>query len=146
MCILNLQIQKHLGMKKALLLLIAATFITFSGFSQALDFSAVQASVDFSRTLQEWDGFGFNYVETAHTSGAVLDRARQYLEQQELLEVNYVLRKGSTADIVLETAMANECNLLFMGGFGFRSITQMRLGSWAEHILVKFPHPMWICR
>jgi hypothetical protein len=23
--------------------------------------------VDFSRPLREWDGFGFNYVETAHT-------------------------------------------------------------------------------
>jgi hypothetical protein len=37
-------------------------------YSQALDFTAVRATVDFSRTLQEWDGFGFNYVETAHTS------------------------------------------------------------------------------
>lgn len=36
-------------------------------YPQALDFNAVQAKVDFSRTLQEWDGFGFNYVETAHT-------------------------------------------------------------------------------
>ena len=48
--------------------MIAINIIGFSGFSQALDFTAVQATVDFSRTLQEWDGFGFNYVETAHTS------------------------------------------------------------------------------
>ncbi len=39
-----------------------------AAYSQALDFTAVQAKVDFSRTLQEWDGFGFNYVETAHSS------------------------------------------------------------------------------
>ncbi len=39
-----------------------------TGFSQALDFTAIRAEVDFSRTLQEWDGFGFNYVETAHSS------------------------------------------------------------------------------
>jgi hypothetical protein len=39
-----------------------------ASFSQALDFTAVEARVDFSRTLQDWDGFGFNYVETAHTS------------------------------------------------------------------------------
>lgn len=36
-------------------------------FSQALDFSAVKATVDFSHTLQEWDGFGVNYVETSQT-------------------------------------------------------------------------------
>lgn len=38
-----------------------------SVFPQDLDFTAVRATVDFSRTLQDWDGFGFNYVETAHT-------------------------------------------------------------------------------
>jgi len=38
------------------------------GLTQDLDFTAVRATVDFSRTLQDWDGFGFNYVETAHTS------------------------------------------------------------------------------
>ncbi|KPL22885.1 MAG: hypothetical protein AMS23_07290 [Bacteroides sp. SM1_62] len=37
-------------------------------YSQALDFTAVKAEVDFSRTLQDWDGFGFNYVETAHSA------------------------------------------------------------------------------
>jgi len=39
-----------------------------AGLSQALDFTAIKAEVDFSRTLQEWDGFGFNYVETAHSA------------------------------------------------------------------------------
>ncbi len=36
-------------------------------FSQSEDFTAVQAKVDFKHLLQAWDGFGFNYVETAHT-------------------------------------------------------------------------------
>jgi hypothetical protein len=35
--------------------------------AQDLDFTATRAEVDFSRTLQAWDGFGFNYVETAQT-------------------------------------------------------------------------------
>lgn len=34
---------------------------------QALDFTATRAEVDFSRHLQPWDGFGFNYVETCQT-------------------------------------------------------------------------------
>ena len=51
-----------------LFLLFIGLSIACSGFSQALDFTAVQATVNFSRTLQDWDGFGFNYVETAHTS------------------------------------------------------------------------------
>ncbi len=35
--------------------------------AQDLDFTAVRAEVDFSDILRPWDGFGFNYVETAHT-------------------------------------------------------------------------------
>lgn len=35
--------------------------------AQDLDFTAVRAEVDFGRVLRPWDGFGFNYVETAHT-------------------------------------------------------------------------------
>jgi O-glycosyl hydrolase len=35
--------------------------------AQDLNFSASRAVVDFSRKLQAWDGFGFNYVETAQT-------------------------------------------------------------------------------
>lgn len=31
------------------------------------DFSAIRAEVDFSHKLRTWDGFGFNYVETAQT-------------------------------------------------------------------------------
>lgn len=36
-------------------------------FSQALDFTAVRTEVHFEEKLREWDGFGFNYVETAQT-------------------------------------------------------------------------------
>jgi hypothetical protein len=35
--------------------------------AQDLDFTAIRAEVDFSKKLQPWDGFGFNYVETAQT-------------------------------------------------------------------------------
>jgi len=42
-------------------------FLPSSAIAQAVDFTATRAHVDFSKTLQEWDGFGINYVETAHT-------------------------------------------------------------------------------
>ena len=55
-------------MKKTTLTLALGLLSCLVLFSQALDFTAIEARVDFSRTLQDWDGFGFNYVETAHTS------------------------------------------------------------------------------
>lgn len=54
-------------MNKKMILVGICVLITISGHAQALNFTAVSAEVDFSRTLQPWDGFGFNYVETAHT-------------------------------------------------------------------------------
>jgi O-glycosyl hydrolase len=35
--------------------------------AQAEEFKYIPAEVDFSRHLRKWDGFGFNYVETAQT-------------------------------------------------------------------------------
>ena len=46
---------------------VLAGIIAPSAFGQALAFTAVEAEVDFSKHLRVWDGFGFNYVETAQT-------------------------------------------------------------------------------
>ncbi len=35
-------------------------------FAQARDFTAIRAGVYFNEPLRDWDGFGFNYVESAH--------------------------------------------------------------------------------
>jgi hypothetical protein len=53
----------------ALLLLLAGVAIVLApqAAAQALDFTASRAEVDFSNKLQTWDGFGFNYVESAQT-------------------------------------------------------------------------------
>jgi len=41
--------------------------------AQDLNFTAVRAEVDFATKLQSWDGFGFNYVETAQTRDYAAD-------------------------------------------------------------------------
>jgi len=52
--------------KNALILLL--TLISFSlTRAQYPVFRGCPATVDFSKTLRDWDGFGFNYVETAQT-------------------------------------------------------------------------------
>jgi nucleotide-binding universal stress UspA family protein len=48
--------------------------------------------------------------------------------------------------VILETAESSGCNLLFLGGFSFRSVKHMMLGSTVERILREYRHPMWICR
>ncbi len=41
--------------------------ITFMGFGQTENFSVIRTEVYFDEPIREWDGFGFNYVETAQT-------------------------------------------------------------------------------
>ena len=55
-------VQVQRGNAEKLIILFTGMLISPAAFPQALDFTAVQASVDFSRTMQDWDGFGFNYV------------------------------------------------------------------------------------
>ena len=38
-----------------------------AAFSQSAGFTAIEAEVDFSKKIRDWDGFGFNYVEAAQT-------------------------------------------------------------------------------
>lgn len=49
-----------------LLILIGTSFSGLNIFAQARNFTAVRAGVFFDHTLRDWDGFGFNYVESAH--------------------------------------------------------------------------------
>lgn len=85
-------------------------------------------------------------VETAHTSAAALENAQIYLTNHGVHNAKYILKKGPIADMVLQTAADENCNMLIMGGFSFRSIRNLSLGSAAERILLEYPHPMWICR
>jgi O-glycosyl hydrolase len=52
----------RIGCRAILVLVLMAAFAG-GAFGQAMDFQAVRAEVDFSRTLRDWDGFGVNYVE-----------------------------------------------------------------------------------
>ncbi len=85
-------------------------------------------------------------VQTQHTGAAVLDQARDYLVDHGVTNANYILRKGDIADNVLDVAKETDRNVLFLGGFSFRSVWNLTLGSSAEKVLREFPHPVWICR
>ena len=85
-------------------------------------------------------------VETEHTSADALERARAYLSEHVVHEVQYVLRQMPIADAILETAVAHDIDYLIMGGFGFRPMMHLMLGSTVDTILRRFKHPMLICR
>jgi nucleotide-binding universal stress UspA family protein len=84
-------------------------------------------------------------VETDYTSSAALDKARDYLTRYGVT-AEYILRQKPIAEAVLETAESQQSNLLIMGGFGFRPVLHLMLGSTVDHILSHFKQPILICR
>lgn len=85
-------------------------------------------------------------VETEYTSAAALEQTREYLAQYGITDVTFVLRQKPIAAAVLDTAVAYQSNFLIMGGFGFRPMKHLVLGSTVDDVLRHFPHPMLICR
>jgi hypothetical protein len=51
------------------IILFTSSIFLFStdAVAQAENFSAIRTEVHFDETIRDWDGFGFNYVETAQT-------------------------------------------------------------------------------
>lgn len=82
---------KRNSFKLFAILITLSVFFTGNLVSQELDFTAVRAVVDFSKPLQEWDGFGFNYVECAHTYNYDIFRQEyggfSLLDEQEKQEI-----------------------------------------------------------
>jgi nucleotide-binding universal stress UspA family protein len=85
-------------------------------------------------------------VETAFTEETALERAKAYLGKQGGSTVNYVLRQRPIGDAILETAEEYDINLLIMGGFGFRPVLNLMLGSTVDRVLREFKQPILICR
>jgi nucleotide-binding universal stress UspA family protein len=85
-------------------------------------------------------------VETNHTSAAALQRAKTYLDEHVAHHVTYSLRQKPIAEAVLATAEAQGSNLLIMGGFGFRPVLNLVLGSTVDQVLREFGQPVMVCR
>lgn len=87
-------------------------------------------------------------VKTEHTDREDLESARMYLESKQV-EATYVFKEDmskSIAESVLETAVSTDAGLLIMGGFGFRPVLHLVLGSAVDQILREFKRPVLICR
>jgi nucleotide-binding universal stress UspA family protein len=85
-------------------------------------------------------------VETEHTPPAALAQAQAYIERYGISDVNYVLKQKPIAEAVLATAVEYNINEIIMGGFGYRPVKHLVLGSTVDHILREFRQPILICR
>jgi nucleotide-binding universal stress UspA family protein len=85
-------------------------------------------------------------VETKYTPQTAVARARAYLGEQGVTNVTYLVRPGPIGDSLLEAAESTRSNLMIMGGFGFRPVWNLVLGSTVNQVLSEFKQPILICR
>jgi nucleotide-binding universal stress UspA family protein len=72
-------------------------------------------------------------------------RAWKYLRDHGV-QATYVVRKGEVGDVVLQVAQEQQSTLIAMGGYGFRPVVQIVLGSAVDQVLRSCRHPVLICR
>jgi nucleotide-binding universal stress UspA family protein len=85
-------------------------------------------------------------IKTKYTPSTALDQARVYLDKQGVPNVTYLLRLKPIGDSLLEAAESHDANLLIMGGFGFRPVMNLVLGSTVNQVLSEYKQPVLICR
>lgn len=76
----------------------------------------------------------------------LLRSARLYLESRSVAATYVPARGGEVASTLLETAQTYSCDLILMGGYGFKPVLEMVLGSAVDQVLRKTEWPVLICR
>jgi nucleotide-binding universal stress UspA family protein/uncharacterized ParB-like nuclease family protein len=83
--------------------------------------------------------------EPGRTSANILAHAKQYLDEQGS-QVILLERQGQVASQILTTASDYECDLIIMGGYGFKPLVEIALGSVVDEVLRRSQIPILICR
>ncbi len=75
----------------------------------------------------------------------IINHARYYLRSRQM-PATFIQKKGSIAEVVLETQATRQCDLIFMGGYSKPPVIDVVLGSPLDQVLRESPVPVLICR
>jgi nucleotide-binding universal stress UspA family protein len=78
-------------------------------------------------------------------AGSALHRARSYLLSRDV-KAEYVSAQRPADKAIMTTAAAHNRNFIIMGGFGYRPIMQLVLGSTVTKVSRRSDIPILVCR
>ncbi len=84
-------------------------------------------------------------IEMGRTTSDTLARAQKYLETHGV-QAAFVKESGPVAEAILKTAEEHQSDLIVMGGYGFRPVLEVVVGSAVDQILRASRRPVLICR
>jgi nucleotide-binding universal stress UspA family protein len=84
-------------------------------------------------------------VEPGKVNEGIIGNARDYLENLDI-SAQYILESGQVVKTILDTAHANNYDLIILGGYGKNPLIEIMLGSSVDKIIQECSKPMLICR
>ena len=84
-------------------------------------------------------------VATNRVNVNTIQDAKDYLSKQHV-SASYKLMEGDPADAILSTADTSKSNIILMGGYGFRPVIEMVVGSAVDRVLKESNVPVFLCR
>lgn len=84
-------------------------------------------------------------LTNGHIGESTLQEARQYLEGHGVM-AEYREGKAPVAETILRVCEKTQSNLLIMGGYGYKPVLEIVLGSTVDQVLREAHKPMLICR
>ena len=79
------------------------------------------------------------------SANMALERARDYMTKCRV-EVEYIAKERPAVNAILSVASDLDNDLIIMGGFGYRPLFQIFVGSTVLNVLKNFDQPVLICR
>lgn len=83
--------------------------------------------------------------EVGVTDPAVLAKAQTYLDEQKIA-ATFIQKQGAASTAILDTAEAQGCDFILMGGYGLNPMLEVILGSTVDRVLQESAVPILICR
>jgi len=71
--------------------------------------------------------------------------AHKYLEDRGIT-ATYLERTGSVPEAILDTVESQQCTMILMGGYGFKPVMEVVLGSSVDQVLQETGVPVLICQ
>jgi len=84
-------------------------------------------------------------VEMGRTTSETLAHAKQYLEGHGG-EATFMKKSGPVAEVILQMAEEQDCDLIVLGGYGFNPVLEVVLGSAVDEVLRTSRLPTLVCR
>ena len=83
-------------------------------------------------------------LEDSNVISAPIIQAKQYLESRHV-EATYISEVGPPAEIIQNTMSEHECDFLIVGGYGYKPVVEVLLGSTLDRLLRVLKKPILIC-